>query len=88
MIRCFVTETWSEWPDDGHDCKPSSPHLLRNLDVLAGVKLLQSSEIHGLLQQGDDIGVESLPVGVLKVILLALDHTMSVNCTLYFQTHN
>jgi hypothetical protein len=47
-------------------------NLLRNLDILAGVKLLESSQVHGLLQQRNDVRIESLPVRVLEVILLAL----------------
>lgn len=48
--------------------------LLRDLNVLAGVKLLESSQVHRLLQQGNDVGVKSLPVRVIQVILLALQH--------------
>ena len=46
--------------------------LSRHDNVLAGVQLLEASEVHGLVEQGDNVWVEGLPVRVLEVILLAL----------------
>lgn len=42
------------------------------LDVLAGVQFFVSTEVHLLVEQGYNIGIEGLPVWVIKVILLAL----------------
>lgn len=50
----------------------SAKLLLRDHNILAGVKLLQSPEIHGLLQQRNDVRIKGLPVRVLEVIFLAL----------------
>lgn len=49
-----------------------NPRSGRDDDVLGGVQLLEAPEVHGLLQQRNDVGIESLPVWVLEVILLAL----------------
>lgn len=54
-------------------------HLLRNLNVLAGIKLFKSSQVHRLLQQGNDVRIESLPVRVLKMILLALQNNQHMS---------
>lgn len=46
--------------------------LSRHHDFLVGVELLKASEVHRLLQERNDVRVESLPVRVFEVILLAL----------------
>lgn len=55
--------------------------LLRHNDILAGVQLLVSPEIHRLLQQRDDIRIKRLPVGIIKMVFLALRASLS-NCLL------
>lgn len=50
----------------------SAWYLSRHDDVLAGVELLGASQVHGPVEEGDDVWVKSLPVWVLEVILLAL----------------
>jgi hypothetical protein len=42
------------------------------------VHLLEAAQIHGLLEQRDDIGVERLLVGVLEVVFLALFGSISI----------
>lgn len=46
--------------------------LGRDDDVLGGVELLEAAQVHGLFEQGNDVRVERLPVGVFEVVLLAL----------------
>lgn len=46
-------------------------------DVLAGVQLLEASQIHGPVQQGNHVWVKCLPVRVLKMVLLALQPLVS-----------
>jgi hypothetical protein len=48
--------------------------ILLNTNLLRLVvdKLVQAAEIHVLGQQGDNVLVESLPVRVFEVVLLAL----------------
>jgi hypothetical protein len=47
-------------------------YLSRHDNVLAGVELLAAAQVHWPVEERDDVGVESLPVRVLEVILLAL----------------
>lgn len=46
--------------------------LGRDDDVLGGVELLEATQVHGLLEQRNDVRVERLPVGVFEVVFLAL----------------
>jgi hypothetical protein len=52
----------------------SLPHafILLNTNLLAGVQFLKSTKIHRLLQKWENVLVESLPVWVAQVVLLAL----------------
>lgn len=36
------------------------------------VHLLESSQVHGRIEQGKDVRVESFPVGIVQVVLLGL----------------
>lgn len=55
-------------------------YLSRDNNILGGVKFLGTPQVHGLLQERDHIGIESLPVGVLQVVLLALDGLQCQHC--------
>lgn len=46
--------------------------LLGNYNIIAGVQLLVPAQVHGLVEQRHHVRVEGLPVGVLKVVFLAL----------------
>ena len=47
--------------------------IVLNPDLLRGrVELFQSVQIHRSVEEGDDVFVKGLPVGVAEVVLLAL----------------
>jgi len=55
------------------DAESSLDQLLgRDLDVLGSIELLETSQVHGLLEQRYHVRVERLPVRVLEVVFLAL----------------
>jgi len=45
--------------------------VLLNADLLGGVELVETAEVHVLGEQGNDVLVESLPIRVLKVVPMA-----------------
>ena len=45
--------------------------VLLDADLLCGVELVETAEIHVLGEQGNDVLVEGLPVRVLKVVPMA-----------------
>jgi hypothetical protein len=47
-------------------------HLHGHLNIFAGVQLLMSAKVHRFVEERYNIRIEGQPVGVLKMVLLAL----------------
>lgn len=60
--------------------------VMRTSARLAGIQLLEPPQIHGCGQKRDDIGVESLPVGVVEVVFLGLSWVLASPCLLKSRT--
>ena len=56
--------------------------LQRDFNILARIKLLESSQVHGFLQKRNDVRVKGLPVRVFQVIFLALILCIEVSACL------
>lgn len=57
----------------GHELDDKTINTLSwNLNLLADIELLVSSEVHWFAKEWDDVWVEGLPVWILEVVFLTL----------------